>query len=653
ISSYSPYPPTQQLIPMDFSTLVFLSITIAMSGMQSTDVSATPVPQVAYYPVNARPVYPPGAYPVNNVGYPVGYNNGFPRQGLQPAYGRPGFYRRQVTTTPSVATMNHTSTHPMSPPAQLAMPQGASPASTTMGMGQPPAKNMMAEGSDNTPRIARRQVHDTPSGVPNHTPAHPMMPHFGFPAANMLGHNTPGHPKPAHPTTSEGTEDPAPIGRRQVSPTPPSTMQMVHNPTSGGAMNHTIQGASGASASHMMSTTSSGTPPTEASAKQNARRQISSPPMSNAMASPSSSMTQTPYPNNSAHSMPMGMGTQPMGQTQAGPSSQGQMMMGGMMPPSTSSNGQGQMSGPPYNSANGQSQMSGMMPSSTPPNAQNQMSGMMPPPSSSNGQSPMPGMMPPSQTQMPPMMPSVGKPTVRRQVSLLPTGEARTTVRRELSSMVLGGSTNSTLPAYANSGFSNQPSGSITPSYSNAPNPPMMNGQAASNPSASAPLMMSGQSPSMPSTMSPPMMAGQSPSMPSTSSPTMMPGQSYPPSGSPTAAYQTAPNSGTGTNAPALPSSNAYGSMKGSSAPYPMTSAGSSSYSPPMYSGNPTSAPMGQTASQNLSGSTSPTSNSGTPVVSIQYLPPSPQSNQPATATLSGQAPSSPYTAGLPSSPRA
>ncbi|KAI9606306.1 hypothetical protein KEM48_002019 [Puccinia striiformis f. sp. tritici PST-130] len=580
---------------MDFSTLIFLSITIAMSGMQSTDVSATPVPQVAYYPVNGRP-YPPGAYPVNNVGYPVGYNNGFPRQGLQPAYGRPGVILPSTSHSHPVSGYDESYIHP-----SYVNPSSTPYASRSLhhyGDGQPLAKNTMAEGSDNTPRIARRQALDMPSGVPNHTPAHPMMPHFGFPAANMLGHNTPGHPKPAHPMTSEGIEDPAPIGRRQASPTPPSTMQMVHNPTSGGAMNHTMP-ASGASASHMMSTTSSGTPPTEASAKQNGRRQISSPPMSNAMASPSSSMTQTPYPNNSGHSMTMGMGTQPMGQTQAGPNSQSQMMMGGMMPPSTSSNGQGQMPGPPYNSANGQSQMSGMMPSSTPPNAQNQMSGMMPPPSSSNGQSSMPGMMPPSQTQMPPMMPSVGKPTVRRQVSLLPAGEARTTVRRELSSMALGGSTNSTLPAYANSGFSNQPSGSITPSYSNAPNSPMMNGQAASNPSP------------------------------------------YPPSGSPTAAYQTAPNSGTATNVLALPSSNAYGSMKGSSAPYPMTSAGSSSYSPPMYSGNPSSASMGQTASQNPSGSTPPTSNSGTPVVSIQYLPPSPQSSQPATATLSGQAPSS------------
>ncbi|POW20647.1 hypothetical protein PSHT_03266 [Puccinia striiformis] len=252
----------------------------------------------------------------------------------------------------------------------------------------------------------------------------------------------------------------------------------------------------------------------------------------------------------------MGMGTQPMGQTQAGPNSQSQMMMGGMMPPSTSSNGQGQMSGPPYNSANGQSQIS------------------------SNGQSSMPGMMPPSQTQMPPMMPSVGKPTVRRQVSLLPAGEARTTYAT----------------CYANSGFSNQPSGSITPSYSNAPNSPMMNGQAASNPSPSAPLMMSGQSPSMPSTMSPPMMAGQSPSMPSTSSPTMMPGQSYPPSGSPTAAYQTAPNSGTATNVLALPSSNAYGSMKGSSAPYPMTSADPAHIHPRCTQVTPPQLSMGQTA---------------------------------------------------------
>jgi hypothetical protein len=46
---------------MDFSTLVLLSITIAMSGMQSTLVSAIPVPQV-YYP--------------NRVGYPGPYGPG-------------------------------------------------------------------------------------------------------------------------------------------------------------------------------------------------------------------------------------------------------------------------------------------------------------------------------------------------------------------------------------------------------------------------------------------------------------------------------------------------------------------------------------------------------------------------------------------------
>jgi hypothetical protein len=71
---------------MDFSTLVLISVTMAMSGMQLTNVSATPIPQIpqVYYPVN-RPVYPPGAFPpgaypvnqvvpINNVGV-SGFSN--------------------------------------------------------------------------------------------------------------------------------------------------------------------------------------------------------------------------------------------------------------------------------------------------------------------------------------------------------------------------------------------------------------------------------------------------------------------------------------------------------------------------------------------------------------------------------------------------
>ncbi|EFP88359.1 uncharacterized protein PGTG_14443 [Puccinia graminis f. sp. tritici CRL 75-36-700-3] len=120
---------------MDFSTLVLLSITIAMSGMQSTLVSATPVPQLYYpnrvgYPGPYGPGVGPGIYG-NGVGP---YGNGI--------YGRPGIYRRQVAPLPSTpGSMTMTtpmiSVHPM-------MPQTGSAASTPGGQpiagpGQPSA----------------------------------------------------------------------------------------------------------------------------------------------------------------------------------------------------------------------------------------------------------------------------------------------------------------------------------------------------------------------------------------------------------------------------------------------------------------------------------------------------------------------------------
>ncbi|KAA1102990.1 hypothetical protein PGT21_003331 [Puccinia graminis f. sp. tritici] len=120
---------------MDFSTLVLLSITIAISGMQSTLVSATPVPQVYYpnrvgYPGPYGPGIGPGIYG-NGVGP---YGNGI--------YGRPGIYRREVAPLPS-APGSMTMTAPMIS-AHPMMPQTGSAASIPGGQpiagpGQPTA----------------------------------------------------------------------------------------------------------------------------------------------------------------------------------------------------------------------------------------------------------------------------------------------------------------------------------------------------------------------------------------------------------------------------------------------------------------------------------------------------------------------------------
>ncbi|KNZ61256.1 hypothetical protein VP01_142g16 [Puccinia sorghi] len=296
---------------MDFSTLVLISITLAISGMNTSNVSATPIPQLFYPNGFNRPIYPPpGNFPLPGV-YPV--NNQF--------NGRPIFYRRQATPMSSGSAMTHT-------PGTAATQPAMSTNQVTV----------LSTGAAATHSMSQNMTGQTPS-KPMTTTAYLMMPETAESTSKV-----------SKPTAGTMTAMPirgiAPM-MQNMAANVSHTMPSASSPA---AMNHTMASQTSPSAAPASSTTIMMlTQPMEAAAKTMRRRQIALSPSTSTSTTVPATMTMANNGVGSTPPLPTGQGQMTNGQPRmmAGTTTTVPTQIAGMMSHPT-----GQMSG----MVNGESQ---------------------------------------------------------------------------------------------------------------------------------------------------------------------------------------------------------------------------------------------------------------------------------------------------------
>ncbi|WAQ87118.1 hypothetical protein PtA15_8A19 [Puccinia triticina] len=564
----------------------------ALSGMQSTQVSGTPIPQYIY---------------------------GAPRP-----YG--AFYgRREVATSPPGTMMNptvdHTTTMTSTDPVMFHPASAPMTDSHTSKSMNTMAATMMSESTNGTAKIARRQISSAASGGTMQMANNPdggMMPHPMGPPGALGSHMmsaTAGFPATMNHTMASTTTLP-PGSTVKMAPTIASTTQQL----------------------------------TEGVAKPNIRRELSSSPWSNMMNQTSSGSSS--HPMTSTYT-PSTSGAAPAISANMMPSSSNSNLAAAashlMATQGTQAN-LGQMYGttPP-----GSMQMPSGGPSQMASIGSNQMpsAGLMQMPSTGSMQTPSTGSMQmPSTGSM--QMPSTGS---MQMVSMNPssTGPARTVARREFYSTASGSTPSANaMPSTASTTASvmmpsqgypaamsqnyGPPSQINPPNISqNSVNPPNMSQNFGNPPNTS---QNSGNPPNM----------SQNSGYPSQGYPATM----SQPSGPPYTTYPSA-QTGSGTGSTSMTGSSPFGSMKATSGAYPMMSSGSSPYSSPLNSSAPMGQ---MTSQSPYGSATMNPNSAGTPVVSIQYLGSNPstsaQGNPLTSSALNSQLPPSSYGSGQPSSSR-